>query len=87
MSVVIKWFERSWNHLYIFAKLNNIKDYELSSQSPYLDESNEHYLLDYIREIDSLICPHGDGKFKFFKLLSRWLIYHEQWMCGMAVFK
>jgi len=87
MPVVSKWFEKSWKHLYIFAKLNNITDFKLESWSPFLIESSPNYLLKYIRKKDSSVCPHGDGKFKYFSLLSKWLTFHDQWMEGMSIFR
>ena len=87
MQIVTRWFETSWKHLYIFVKINNIVDYKLDSWSPFLDESSQNYLLKYIREKDSSVCPYGDGKLKYFSLLSKWLIFHDQWYCGMSIYK
>lgn len=85
MQLVSKWFEASWKYLYAFAKINNITDYELKSWAPFLKESSTNYLLSYLKAKDSAICPHGDGKWKFFGLLTNWLNFHSQWMSAMEL--
>ena len=87
IHTVKKWFEQAWPHLYIFAKINHIGDYKLDSWSPFLKETNPNYLLTYIRVKNPFVCPHGDGKFKFFSLLSKWLTFHDQWLNGMMLFR
>ena len=85
-SLIKKWFEQSWKYLYVFAKINDITDFQFDSWSPFLMPSHPSYLLKFLRQKNPHICPYDDGKLWFFELLSKWLIFHEQWVIGMSVF-
>lgn len=84
-KTVASWFEMSTKYLYMFARINEILDYKFSSWSPFLDVSISNNLLHYIHSKNNNVCPHNDGKWKFFLLLSKWLLMHEHWMLALSI--